>query len=220
MYYSVFGDSISTFHDIVPEGYLVFYNRENAMRNGLAGVQDLWWHQVIEALGGELLVDAAYSGGKVSGNGFPAANCYERIEALQTARKPDGILVYLGFNDFGFGIPLTSGQEEPDLHYFYDAYVIMLRRLREVYPEARIICATLMPTYIEFRPDWQFPETNIAGIPFDYFNNSIRMAAERCGVELADLAATGITCDTLDGSHGTDRGQRQLADAWKQCLGL
>lgn len=218
MHYSVFGDSISTFYDTVPEGYQVFYNRENAMRNGLSSVQDLWWHQVIEALGGELLVDAAYSGGRVSGIGFPAANSYERIEALHTDRMPDGILVYLGMNDFGYAVPVSSGQDKLSVTYFYDAYVVMLQRLRQIYPYARIICATIMGTYIEFRTDWHFPEQNKDGIPCEDYNNAIRKACKECAVELADIAATGILCDTLDGSHGTEYGQRQIADAWLRCL--
>ena len=37
MLFSVFGDSISTFHDIVPEDYLVFYNREMRCETALAG---------------------------------------------------------------------------------------------------------------------------------------------------------------------------------------
>lgn len=220
MYYSVFGDSISTFYNTVPEGYLVFYNRENAMRNGLAGVQDLWWHQVIRALGGELLVNAAYSGGRVSGSGFPAANAFERIEALHTDQMPDGILIYLGMNDYGYAVPVSSGQQETDVQYFYDAYVVMLQRLRQTYPASRILCATIMGTYIEFRPDWHFPEQNKDDIPFEDYNNAIRKACAQCGAELVDIAATGILCDTLDGSHGTERGQRQIAEAWMQCLGI
>ena len=105
MYYSVLGDSISTFYGYVPENYAVFYTLEAAMYNGLTSIEDVWWHQVMNYLGAELLVDAAYSGGRVFGNEFPAANTYERIRALRTPQhEPDGILVYLGYNDYGYAV--------------------------------------------------------------------------------------------------------------------
>ena len=221
MAWSILGDSISTYYDAVPEGYPVFYTRENAMYNGLTGVHDLWWHRVLTAMGAQVLVDAAFSGGHVSGEQYPAANSYERIAALRTETTvPDGILVYLGHNDYGFADPLESGAAEPDVRYFYDAYRVMLRRLRETYPHAQIVCGTLMATYIEFRPDWNFAERNKAGVPFAAFNDAIRRACREEGVTLADIDATGIRTEVLDGSHSTRRGHIQLADAWEQCLGL
>ena len=187
------------------------------MYNGLTGIEDMWWHHVIDYLGAELLVDAAYSGGRVSGTEFPAGNSYERIHALRTIQhEPDGILIYLGFNDYGYSVPIHN--DEANYACFYNAYVMMLNRLKNCYPNARIICSTLMPTYITFRTDWKMPMVNGAGIHFNMYNDAIREACKKCGVELADIAATGICCDTLDGSHGTQKGQRELSEAWKRCL--
>ena len=47
---------------------------------------------------------------------------------------PDLILVYLGFNDFGYGVPASrapySDDGKTDLVFFEDAYIHMLMGLR------------------------------------------------------------------------------------------
>ena len=92
--------------------------------------------------------------------------------------------------------------------------------MKEVYPHAKIICSTIMKTYITFRPDWHTPEKNQIGIPFDEYNQAIRKACAEYQIELPDLAETGMIYDTLDGSHGTDKGHCEMAEAWKKALDL
>jgi len=215
---SILGDSLSTFYSCALPDYAVFYSIEKAMENSLSGAEDTWWHQIIEMLGGELLVNASYSGSRVSGTEFPAANSYERIRALQTDTVPDCILVHLGHNDYGFNIPI--GSEKDDLDCFYPAYLAMLCRLKECYPESKIICSTIMKTYVTFHPEWHLPERNQINILFDDYNQAIRKACKECHTDLADLAATGILYETLDGSHGTAKGHREMASAWKKALAL
>lgn len=55
---------------------------------------------------------------------------------------------------------------------------------------------------------------------FDDYNQAIRKACKECHTELADLAETGILYETLDGSHGTVKGHREMAQAWKKALAL
>ena len=215
---SILGDSLSTFYSCCLPDYAVFYTAENAMMNGLSGTEDIWWHQVMEMLGGELLINGAYSGSRVSGTEFPASSSYQRIKALQTNSVPDCILVHIGHNDYGFNVPL--GLEENSLNYFYPAYIAMFHRLKEIYPDTRIICSTLMKTYVTFHDDWHLPEKNQIGVMFDDYNQAIRKACEECRTELADLAETGILYETLDGSHGTAKGHREIAHAWKKALAL
>lgn len=218
MYYSVFGDSISTFYDKIPDGYALFYTKEACLYCGIEGVEDIWWHQVITALGGTPLNDNAYSGSRVSGKGFPAGCSMERVTALGDGGTPDRILVYLGHNDYGHNVPVGSPDEAADETVFYDAYVLMLKRLQATYPNAEIFCATLMATYSRTRPDWSFPKTNAAGYRFCDYNDAIRKACAACGVRCVDIDKTGILCDSCDGAHGTKRGHKEIADAWMQCL--
>ena len=219
MMISVMGDSISTFESFNPEGYSVFYDSQMQYINGLTSVNDTWWAQVIQVLHGELCVNNSYSGSKVSGEGFPSACSAERCGSLHTPQvSPDIILIYMGFNDFGNGVPihgkLFSFKRNPA--FFADAYDCMLDRLRKNYPEAKIVYATLMRTAIG-ASDWPFPET-YAGVLFDDYNNAIRNIGEKENCYLADINLLNLRYETRDGSHPTKLGHTILADAWIRSL--
>lgn len=219
MIISIMGDSISTFESLNPEGYSVFYDSQMQYINGLTSVNDTWWAQVIQALHGELCVNNSYSGSKVSGESFPSACSAERCGSLHTPQvSPDIILIYMGFNDFGNGVPihgkLFSFKRDPA--FFADAYDCMLDRLRKNYPEAKIVYATLMRTAIG-ASDWPFPET-YAGVPFDAYNNAIRNIRQKENCYLADINLLNLRYETRDGSHPTKLGHTILADAWIRSL--
>ncbi|MBO4288982.1 MAG: SGNH/GDSL hydrolase family protein [Lachnospiraceae bacterium] len=222
---SILGDSISTFEGFDPPGYAVYYDEEMQEINGLRTVEDTWWMQVIHALDGRLCVNDSFSGSRVSGTSFPSALCEERLGNLRTqTADPDVILIYMGVNDYGYGVKISwehmglhFSQENKNYDHFEDAYDEMLRRLRELYPQARIVCGTLMCTAVKFRPGWGFPES-IWGTELDDYNDTIRKAAARNGCLLADLAETGLRYETLDGSHPTLAGHEAIAGAWIRCL--
>jgi len=232
MFVSILGDSISTYSGYNPDGYAIFYDEQMQKRNGLKSVYDTWWAKVNKSLGAYLCVNNSYSGSRVSGKVFPAGNCQERIMHLRTSGHiPDLILIYLGFNDFGYGVPVScapmSNDGKTDLRYFEDAYMQMLMGLRYYYPNTRIICATLMRTTLKQNELWHFPE-RLGGICFDEYNNAIRRAASQCHIGLADLAKRHLNFpklmkydsryETLDGTHPTVKGHKIIADEWIACL--
>ena len=232
MFVSILGDSISTYSGYNPDGYAVFYDEEMQKRNGLNSVYDTWWAKVNQELRAYLCVNNSFSGSRVSGLEFPAGHCQERVMHLRTPEHtPDLILIYLGFNDFGYGVPVScaprSNDGKTNLRYFEDAYHRMLTGLRYFYPNTRIICATLMRTVLEQNKLWQFPE-RLGGIGLDAYNDAIRRAASNCHVWLADLAkrhlniANLTNCDcryeTLDGAHPTAKGHQTIANEWIACL--
>lgn len=92
----------------------------------------------------------------------------------------------------------------------------MIQRIRERYPHAMIICGTLVQGRIRNQPDWTFPR-RYAGVDFEEYNEAIRRCCRQNNCRLADLAATGIHFETLDGSHPTAQGHREFAQAWKIC---
>ena len=215
MLISIYGDSLSTFEGMNPPGHIVYYNIDNRMRHSLMEVSETWWGRVLNEFGWELLVNASYSGSRVSGSGFPSACSYERMGFLQNERTPDIILVYLGYNDFGFCVPLKSENSENDPMCFYDAYCLMLKRLKEKYPNSRVICGTVMQNYIFYRPDIsERLEKNRDGTPLSAYNEAIKSACVTEKVECADLHGTGIRCDSLSDSHCTGRGHKEMAEAW------
>ena len=220
--YSVLGDSVSTFEGYQPSNYSVFYDKETCIKNEMKSVNDTWWYIVGEKLGASLCVNDSYSGSRVSGTSFPAASCDERLRRLRTADEiPDIILVYIGFNDFGYGVEIESKIGNQTAHdekmFFAYAYEYMLNRLKELYPNTRIICGTLVRTRVRTDPYWLMP-SELCGINFRYYNNAIRSICRKCGVVLADLALLDTEYETLDGSHPTAKGHREFADMWIKCL--
>ncbi|MCQ2521677.1 MAG: SGNH/GDSL hydrolase family protein [Lachnospiraceae bacterium] len=216
---SILGDSISTYEGFNPSGYAVFYDSENQKLLGLQSVYDTWWAKVNQYLQAYLCVDNAYSGSKVSGANYPSASSIERTTMLHVDKyQPDIILIYIGFNDFGNGVPINykiGCHNKAD--YFYYSYEKMLSRIKKNYPKAKIICGTLMKGFVKGRPDFTFPET-YGGINFELYNDAIRKAAKKEKVYLMDLALKNYSYETLDGTHPTVVGHATMASAWISCL--
>ena len=216
---SILGDSISTYEGYNPEGYSIYYTPRVCRANGLNSASETWWAQVIRAMGAGLCVCGGYSGGRVSGTAFPAGCSPKRICDLATDLcTPDIILVYLGFNDFGYGVPIgEDAGDGQDLTCFASAYGAMVRRLLTAYPRADLLPGTLMRTRIRARDGWRFPE-RLRGIPLEDYSQVIRDTAASFGCRLMDLAGTGITYEPLDGTHPTRLGHAEIASAWVRCL--
>lgn len=219
---SIVGDSISTYAGFHPAGYAVFYDRQMQIKHGLSNVYDTWWAKVNQALHAYICVNNSYSGSKVTGYDFPSASSASRTGALHTRDYvPDIILIYIGFNDFGSGIPIHSKGPRKDstknMGFFEDAYSKMLSDVKRNYPNAMIICATLMRTYISGNDQWTFPE-HFAGTEFEAYNQAIRHVCQKEHCILADIGAMGMYYETLDGSHPTNKGHITLSHAWIHCL--
>lgn len=144
---------------------------------------------------------------------------------------PDLILIYLGFNDFEYGVPVScapiSNRGQTNLQYFEDTYHQMLTGLRYFYPNAKIVCATLMRTTLQENSMWVSPE-RLCGISLEEYNDTIRRAAANCHIDLADLAKCYINIpslnkrdrryETMDGTHPTAKGYQTIAEEWTYCL--
>ena len=212
---SILGDSISTFEGYNPNGYAVFYDKQMQQITGLTSVDDTWWGRVIRTMKASLCVNDSYSGSLVTGNGFPAASSVERTSNLEKKdTKPDIILLYIGFNDFGNGIRISPDpMGDNDYHCFEPAYDGMLKRLKHNYPKATIVCGSLMRTKIESNHSFSFPET-YTGVPYEEYNEAIRRIALKNQCILADLAKSDVRYETLDGTHPTAKGHTTIADEW------
>lgn len=222
MMVSIVGDSISTYKGFNPSGYAVYYDEEMCARNGLNDVYDTWWAKVNQYLRAYICVNNSYSGSRVTGECFPAAISKERLMNLHTERySPDMILIYIGFNDFGYGVKVWKdgliSMGGNDRSVFADAYEIMLSTLKRQYPDAVIVCGTLMRTFIRDRINWIFPE-EYAGAIFEDYNKAIRKACKKQKCLLADISALNMSYETLDGTHPTANGHRTIAQAWIECI--
>lgn len=219
---SILGDSISTYEGFNPEGYAVFYDKEMQEKNGLKSVYDTWWAKVNQRLHAYLCVNNSFSGSKVTGDEFPAAVSEQRISNLHTTEyKPDIVLVYIGFNDFGSGVKIYNNRLKRlagrNLNFFADAYDKMILRIKKKYPDAKVVCGTLMRTKIRGKEDWIFPE-KYGGVNFEDYNIAIRKVCKKKKCYLADLSALNIPYETIDGTHPTAEGHVTMYKAWEECL--
>lgn len=203
---SILGDSISTYQGFNPPYYPVYYKDDNAYENDILSVNDTWWKQVIDAVDGELCENNSYSGSLVFGNVSSSACSEERCTSLHGTNIPDVILIYMGTNDRGYGIEIQK---------FYDAYCTMLRRIKKKYPDAKIICATLLLGYYKNGEGKLNAESVVA--EFEY-NNAIRAAVKDENCLLADIASSGKCYETLDDCHPTKSGHSLIAKLWFEKL--
>lgn len=235
--FSILGDSISTFEKTVPDGYSVFYQSEMREKSGVREVEDTWWSQAVRFMGGRLLVDNAWSGSLMTplpgtDRRFPSGCSKWRAGGLHLGRnKPDVILVFLGFNDWGNAVPVYPGGREKGIiaslrrlfkgkkemekrlalpPTFYEAYEDTLNQICRYYPKAEVWCCTLGGMCIEDSPQWLFPEA-FAGIPIGQYNDVIRTLAQRYGAGIIDFAKSERRFQTMDGSHPTAQGMRELS---------
>jgi len=216
---SILGDSISTYPGCNPQGYAVFYKEDIQSQTGVMQAEDTWWRRVLDTIGAQTEINASFAGGTVSGEYFPSA-CLERCVGV--LGDPDMIRLYSGINEYFCGAYMgdfTTDLEPENGVTFREAYAVMLKRLMQHYPKAQIWCATilrgkLLPHQVEEDPYG----CNKVGRALEDYNEVIREMAGFYGCHLADLAASGIAYDSLDGCHPTATGMQTLARLWLEAL--
>ena len=211
---SILGDSISTYESYNPYGYPVYYRDDRLYDNEIESVDDTWWKQVIDGLGGELCVNNSYSGSMVVGAVESSACSNDRCSNLHDKIAPDIILVYIGTNDRGFKVEI--GMEAPmEKLKFYGAYRTMLRQIKNNYSSAKIVGSTLLMGYLKDRENLAYDRFMRED---SRYNDAIRLAVKEENCLLADLALSGERYETLDYCHPTKSGHRTIAKLWLNCL--
>jgi lysophospholipase L1-like esterase len=205
--YSILGDSISTFQGVTPPSGC-YYGPAYGDITGVRTPEDTWWMQVIRALGGTLLVNHSWSGSTVTSPGMMPASSPSRIRRLAPeGESPDCILVFSGLND-------VNGHVDPPV--FGKSYRAMLRLIRETYPQAQVICGTLLAGYLgQASPFRQFAFLKRRIL---VYNQEIRAAGLLTGCQVADLAAWKEEYASMDGLHPNGDGMKTLADLWLRSL--
>ncbi|MDE6618507.1 MAG: hypothetical protein K2K13_05740 [Clostridiales bacterium] len=212
---SIIGDSISTYFGFTDFGYPVFYTAELAKENGLESVDDMWWKRVMDGIGGQLCVNNSYSGSLVTGTGESAACSKERCARLSNESAPDIVLIYIGTNDRGWAVPVGD-EDDCGINTFYGAYRTMLRQVKDNYPQAKIVCGTLLMAYREGSGESKHRDK----LPFFArdINDAIKLAAEMEGCSVADIAAYNEQYESLDYCHPTKEGHKTIADLWLKAM--
>lgn len=215
-YFSILGDSVSTLErHSIPE-HAAYYTHYNCLETGVFIPADTWWGQVIDALGGKLMINDSFSGSTV---------CFRpkyEIQSYGCSRKrtsnlgkygldPDVIMIFMGINDWGMGIPISSEKENDDF-CFLPSYRKMLDQLKQNYPFAELWCLTLPVSTRSADKDFQYPYC-YGGIHIEKYCEAIRTCANQAGARVIDLYAAAEPYDTVDKFHPNEAGMQTLANA-------
>lgn len=220
----IVGDSISTYEGWIPNGYDVYY------RNGgiLPSVENTYWKIAINELG-MVVGNCSWSGSYVYGDSTSTSNANigtstKRINDLSAdGINPDIVLVYMGTNDFLFGIDkgefnMSSDYADGNISTFMNAYALLLTKIRKAYPNCKILCGT-MPLQFASSPDlyvnnnWTSVRTK--GESISEWNNAIKEIAKAFGCGVVDFATCAINShsSTLeDRCHPNIKGHKLMAE--------
>lgn len=218
-YFSILGDSLSTFEGISQPTNAVFYDKQRKEESRVTTVSKTWWGQVIDRLGAKLLVNNSISGSMVIRHEkcvYPSYGCSdERTSALsKEGVMPDVIMVYLGTNDWGsYTRPRATVKqiEEQDLENFEVAYDVMLQKLRKNYPNSEIWCMTLATSTWSRAEDFRFVYYN-NGWHISEYSDTIRKCAIKHGCKVIELFKNAPPYDTFEGIHPCVEGMNTLAE--------
>ncbi len=199
-YFSILGDSISTFEGVSVPKNCEFYNLTNKMKAGVTKVSDTWWGGVIESLGGKLLVNNSISGSTVCYSPSYTYQSYgcsdERTSTLHEENTyPDVIMVYLGTNDFGMDKEIFS-QDKSDLTVFENAYKTMIEKLKTNYNMAEIWCLSLCAC--EYFTTYK---VNNCGKNLTDYNSVIKCLCENLNCKFIDIYNESTPYETMDEIH-------------------
>ena len=210
------GDSISTLAYYNPSDYAVFYDQANQLKSGVFTKEDTWWGQVIERLGGKLLVNNSFSGSYVSKLPAVEIESYgcsdERTSRLGLGPlKPDVIMIFLGINDWGRGIPVFPTEYRSGLSVFSQAYDAMLTKIKQNYPDAEIWCLTFPVSYDMNHPNRPFP-THFGGRDIVEYCKAIKDCGARAGCKVLDIYKPESPFEAFDGFHPSANGMKTVSD--------
>ena len=212
---SILGDSLSTYNGYSPTDYATpYYPKSETMMNN---VNRMYWKKVIDELGMILDTDNAYSSSTVVSNTtYTSLSDDNRLSALG---NPDVIIVEGGTND------IYSGKNSSNINSyelntydktkFSEAYVYILNKLTELYPNAKIICLT--PAQILYNENYPARSNCTYDRINDICDNIIELATN-FGCEYIDLRKIGfnyknINYMTLEGLHWNSLMHSKVAQA-------
>lgn len=184
---------------------------------GLETQSNQYWVQVKDALQFGATHGMGVSGSCVS---TKSARGYERSPLAlryESIPKVDMIFIFMGTNDFGGNVPMGKISDNSDISY-YGAWNMILTKLKDKYPETKIILMTSVPRY-------SLTENKL-GLKLDDYVAALKEIAEHHELPVMDLytlTADIFTEDAIeelmpDKIHPNEEGHRLLAETVKKWL--
>lgn len=223
-YFSVVGDSISTYGGLIPDGYAVYYDENVRKTAGIESENDTWWGRIISLLGGKLLKNNSWSGSTVSYHDEFTPGSFACLDSRMSLlgdgdRKPDVVMIYMGVNDWASGTPVETAPGTEARRSFTGSYGIMLDLIKEHYPDAEIWCISPAVSTQRGNPEFEFPYY-LGGIHLREYADAIGRAAREKGCVFVDANRNTTPVDALDGIHPDKNGMKTLVDEILKARGL
>lgn len=225
---SFLGDSITTYSGYNPTGYATYYPKGD-----IDDVSKTWWNRLISNTGMQLVKNASWSGSTCHGDSLNSSNAYAgcstaRINDLCTEDTiPDIIIILIGINDFApYDTPIGDWtpsdvipEESTNVGTFSEAYSLMISKIMNKYPKARIFCCTILQSGGSTKDEDQtgvYPTKNSSGTTLYEYNNVIKNIANGLGCDVIDMSACGINfwnfdSMTIDSLHPNSAGALLMA---------
>ncbi len=199
----IMGDSYSTFEGHIPKGYEVFY-RAGREDNDVSRVEETWWHQVINEMGANLVLNNSWSGSTIGYTGYCGSDCSKtnsfiyRLDELSekgffNENKIDTVFIFGGTNDDWSEAPLGEAKysdwKNEDLYFVLPAISCLLKKFRDALPDAEIYC--LVNTELK-----------------EEITECLKASADKYNIK-------DITFESIDKTEGhpTIKGMREIKDA-------
>jgi lysophospholipase L1-like esterase len=164
---AIVGDSICTYQGWLPSDVAGFSGTAYATyypHGDVDAVGKTWWYQMALTLGIDTsnIANTSWSGGTACGDststtfGKPACSTKRINDIAIRGFIPDIIIVSVGGNDWGqcglSGYSTTPGTwkesdpipAEGTIHGFRNAYALILAKIQQTYPLARVFCCTML----------------------------------------------------------------------------
>ena len=149
----IFGDSYSTFKDMIPEGYAWYYPPTIEGRPKLTSPEETWWNLLLKETNSTLLLNDSWSGSTIGYTGYDGADNSKTSSFICRLNKMidrgffeenrvDTILVFGGTNDDWADAPIGNTKyrdiKEKDLYSALPAVCFFAEKLKKCAPNARI----------------------------------------------------------------------------------
>lgn len=189
--FSLIGDSISTYQDFVPKDYKTFYPYPTADVND---VNQTWWMQAINKIGGSLFINNSYSGSCVAAGGSSSSNNINRLkELIASNQHADVIVIFMGSNDCNDRSGVTASE-------FEKQYREMLDKLNDLCNGAELILCTL-------------PKSNLYSQNRQTeFNGIINNIAKDYSLKIINLDKVDLVPHLIDSAHPGTSGMTEIAN--------
>lgn len=148
----ILGDSYSTFEGSIPDGFAIYYYK-NKDGFGINSAADTWWGMLLGKVKANLILNCSWSGTTICNTGYNGEDYSDKsfiarfdklvADGFFEENRIDTMILFGGTNDCWAHSPIgekkTENWTKEDLYYFKPAFCYLIKRIREVLPDVKLL---------------------------------------------------------------------------------